>query len=55
MKEVDHEQRWGQLGFAVKLITLIPYYERHLIIIERVEVYKYTNTRKKGKSIEIIK
>ena len=43
MKEVDHEQ----LEFAIKLMTLISYYERDLIIIERVEVYKYTNTRAK--------
>ena len=33
--------------FAVKLIAMIPYYERDLIIIKRVEVYKYTNTREK--------
>ena len=46
MKEVDREQQ-RQLGFVVKLMTLIPYYERDLIIIERVEVYKYTNTRAK--------
>ena len=42
-KEVDHEQR-RHLGFVVKLI---PYYKRDLIIIERVEAYKYTNTRAK--------
>ena len=46
MKEVDHEQ-WQWLGFAVKLMALIPYYERDLIIIKRVKVYKYTNTREK--------
>ena len=33
--------------FAVKLIALIPYYERDLIIIKRGGVYKYTNTREK--------
>ena len=42
-----HEQSWWGLGFAVKLMALIPYYEIGLIIIERVEVYKYTNTRAK--------
>ena len=47
MKEVDHEQGWRRLGFVVKLIALIPYYEIDLIIIERDEVYKYTNTRAK--------
>ena len=31
------------------------YYERDLIIIKRVEVYKYTNTMTKGKSIQTIK
>ena len=40
-------QRQWSLGFAVKLMTLIPYYKRDLIIIERVEVYKYTSTREK--------
>ena len=45
MNEVDHEQR--RLGFTVKLMTLIPCYDRDLIIIERVEVYKYTNTMAK--------
>ena len=34
--------------FAVKLMAMIPYYERDLIIIKRVEVYKYTNTREKN-------
>ena len=47
MKEVDHEQRQWWLGFVVKIIALIPIYERDLIIIERVKVYKYTNTREK--------
>ena len=31
--------------FAVKLMALIPYYERYLNIIKRVKVYKYTKTR----------
>ena len=38
-------QQWWQLGFAINLMALIPYYERDLIVIERVEAYKYTNTR----------
>ena len=33
--------------FVVKLMTLILYYERDFIIIERVEIYEYTNTRGK--------
>ena len=41
-------QQRRMLGFNVKLVALIPYSERDLIIIERVEVYKYTNTRAKG-------
>ena len=45
MNEVDREQR--RLRFVVKLMTLISCYERDLIIIERVEIYKYTNTRVK--------
>ena len=45
MKEVDHEQsRRRRLGFVVKLMALIPYYERDFNIIKRVKVYKYTKT-----------
>ena len=47
MKEVNHEQGRRWLEFAIKLKVLIPYYKRDLIIIEIVEVYKYTNTMKK--------
>ena len=47
MKEVDLEQREQRLVFSFKLMTMIPYYERDLIIIEGVEVYEYTNTRAK--------
>ena len=43
---MDQEQH-GQVGFVVKLMALIPYYERGFIIIERVKVYKYTNTKAK--------
>ena len=30
-----------------KLMALIPYYERDLIIIERFQIYKYTDKRAK--------
>ena len=52
-KEVDHEQQWRrqrrrrrqrQLEFSINMAQ-IPYYERDFNIIERVKVYKYTNTR----------
>ena len=39
----DHDGRF----FTFKLDALIPYYGRYLFIIERVEVYIYTNIRKK--------
>ena len=35
------------IGFVVKFMALISYYERDLIIIERVEISKYTITRTK--------
>ena len=44
MKEEDNERR-RRLRFVVKVMALIPYYERDLNIIKRAKMYKYTKTR----------
>ena len=46
-EEDEYEQR-QRLEFVVNLIAPISYYERDLIIIEIIEIYKYINIMAKG-------
>ena len=44
------EEAVARVFFAIKLVALIPYYERDLIIFERVEVYIYQYKGKEAKA-----
>ena len=41
-----------RLGYLLEMYDSEPYYERDLIIIKRVGVYKYTNTIAKGENLD---